>query len=234
MMNEKLVELLKDTIQLLPRNYEQESFFVVDKTNLLWLEDAIFETEMISVTKMWHYYNDYYRVELLDFCTNKHFYKILGLLLMNSILYDKVITINLKNQTSFIKQIRIGNGAASSLSEGLAQQPIQYNYWAKKIASKHPFQENTVFPNFHLLMNEDELITEISWNERNILHINGSNKVLADLAALLLNIGNPANHRDEIVLECAEGFGGVSSSSVEIRFWLPGSFGWNDDSGILS
>ncbi len=54
---------------------------------------------------------------------------------------------------------------------------------------------------------------------------------LVHMAALLLDIGNEHNEQGEIVLENPlYGVGGVSQLSLEVRFWLPGSFGFYTNS----
>lgn len=45
-------------------------------------------------------------------------------------------------------------------------------------------------------------------------------------AEVLLNLSQPWNKRVEVNLEGPFGFGGVEPDSAEVRFWLPGSAGW--------
>jgi len=79
-----------------------------------------------------------------------------------------------------------------------------------------------------LLTNKEEcLVTEEEWENRDTLIITGSDLGMILLAELLLNISNPKQENNEFDLECENGFRGIGPGSVEVKFWLPGSIGWN-------
>ena len=205
--------------------------FMFTKTNLPKLEGNNIDTNEIIVTKMWHHYNDSHRVEMLDVSCTKKQYQILRLLFLDYLFNRIDILINLTNDASIIKKIRIGNKTNNDKKEfGLIQKNIAYNYWTSEISHRYPFQDLKTFPNFNLTNDEDKsMITEADWANRDCLQISGDDDTLAKVAELFLNIGHNDNTLDEIVLETAVGYGGVSHGSVEVRFWLLGSIGYNEN-----
>jgi hypothetical protein len=52
---------------------------------------------------------------------------------------------------------------------------------------------------------------------------------MARLTELLLDASRPSSQVNEFHLEGEGGFRGVAPFSCEVRLWLPGSFGWNDE-----
>ena len=205
--------------------------FVFTKANLPTLEDSNINLSSITITKKWHCYNDSYRIEMLDFSMNKFHHSLIGLLILESLFYRKSIVIKIDNDNSEIKFIRIGDDFDYFEKKfGLIQENKAYNYWPSELRHRYPLIDLTEFPNFNLLhFDEKSCITEEDWNTRNCLQISGSDNVMATLAELFLNIGHNDNTLDEIVLESAVGYGGVSHGSVELRFWLPGSIGYNEN-----
>ena len=204
--------------------------FLFTKNSLPKLEENNIDTNEIIITKMWHHYNDYHRIEMLDVSCTKKQYHILGLLILDYLFNRKDILISLTNDVSVIKKIRIGNKTDNDKKDfGLIQEIIVYNYWPAEISHRYPFQDLKTFPNFNLTSDEDKsMITEADWASRDCLQISGDDDTLAKVAALFLNIGHSDNTLDEVVLESAVGYGGVSHGSVEVRFWLPGSIGYNE------
>ena len=75
-------------------------------------------------------------------------------------------------------------------------------------------------------------MTDEDWDARDTVVGFGSAEGTAQLAALLLDIGNPRCVPDEFQLEGESGFRGVAPLSAEVSLWLPGSVGWMDDYGL--
>lgn len=237
-MSNKLFELFQNIYNQLPDDFEQEEEFVFGTGNLPNLVDTVFETEMICIKKVGKSYGDYYKVETLEFLTNKKFYRILGLLLIETVINNKSVVLNLINEESYIKQIKFGYNYLDTYKiSGLIEKPIEYRYWAEEVIQKNPYSfgkvEERFFPHFHILPDEDNLcITDEQWNCRNVLEIGGDSKTLIRLAEMFLDIGNPKSKLDEFVLESFVGFRGVAPGSAEITFWLPNSLLWTAELNI--
>ena len=229
MFNKMNNNLYNDILAKLHIKFDDDKF-VFTKNNLPLLENKNIDTKEIIITKMWHHFNDSYRVEMLDISCSKKQYQILGLLMLDYLFNRKDILISPTNDASTIKKIRIGNKTENDKKKfGLIQENISYNYWPSEISHRYPFQDLKTFPNFNLINNEDKsMITEADWASRDCLQISGDDETLAKVAELFLNIGHNDNTLDEVVLESPVGYGGVSHGSVEVRFWLPGSIGYNE------
>lgn len=208
----------------LPVNFGDEKF-IFNNSHFPLSTNSNLITDEVIITKKWHYYNDTYRIEMLDISTQKAIYKILGLFIIETLFTQKQILIHLNNEASFIKHIRIGN--THPINGLLHHQNTALHYWAAEVYGRYPFQNTATLPNFYLThLEERSIISEQDWISRDTLHINGTDESLALLAELLLNIGHEKNDIDEVVLESNVGYGGVSAGSVEIRFWLPNSIGF--------
>ena len=220
-------DLYKNLINKFPNHNEDKFVFNLD--HLPKLESNVVEIKEIIIEKHWHYYNDFHRIEMLDFSAEKEIYSTIGCLILDYLFHKKDIEINLTNENSIIKKIRIGD--KSNYFEkhfGLIHENKAFNYWPAEIKHHNPFQDLAIFPNFNLTNDDDKsMITEEDWASRNCLQISGNDEVLATLAELFLNFGHKQNDIDEIALESAVGYGGVSAGSVEVRFWLPGSIGYS-------
>lgn len=231
-MQEALISLFDNICRQLPHNFEQEEAFLFNSAILPTLDAITFDTNMICILKRKHTYNDTYRIEHLDFHTNKQFYTILGLLLLQAVFKNTSITLNLTNQESFIKQIKFGYDLNIYKKwNGLVEQPIYWEYWAWRITTRHYYYKEIreeFYPCFYLQPDaENPCITDEEWERKNVLEIAGNSEVLVGLAQLLLNIGNKESSINEIVFESTPGYQAVAEGSVEMTLWLPGSIGWD-------
>lgn len=237
-MLETLISSFDDISRQLPQNFEQEEAFLFDSAILPALDAITFDTNMICILKRKNTYNDTYRIEHLDFHTNKQFYTILGLLLLQAVFKNTSITLNLTNQESFIKQIKFGyDFNITKKWNGLVERPIHWEYWAQRITARHYYykeiRKEEFYPCFYLLPDaENPCITDEEWERKNVLEIAGNSEVIVGLAQLLLNIGNKESTIDEIIFESAPGYQAVATGSVEMTLWLPGSIGWDYKTSI--
>jgi hypothetical protein len=85
-----------------------------------------------------------------------------------------------------------------------------------------------------LLTDREELggANDDDWAKRDTVVRFGSAWGTVRLAAFLLDIGNSECTADEFQLGGETGFRGVAPLSAEARFWLPGSFGWENSYGL--
>jgi hypothetical protein len=70
------------------------------------------------------------------------------------------------------------------------------------------------------LTNDEVLITEHEWRDRNVVHGFGDIYASARFAALLLDLGLRESRLREANLESSPGFRSVSDFSAEVRLWL--------------
>ncbi len=216
----------KDLANKIP-NFNEDRF-VFDTNNVVLTENTI-TTSSIIITKKWHCYNDCHRVEALDISANKDFYFLLGTKILEYLFHKKNSIISIKNSNSTLHYIKIGDQSSYPNHFGLQQNNLAYNYWPAAIIHRYPFQNAKVMPDFHLVHFDENksCITETDWKTRDCLQISGNDDVMASIAELFLNIAHPQNDLDEICLETAAGYGGVSATSVEVTFWLPNSIGFS-------
>ena len=110
----------------------------------------------------------------------------------------------------------------------LSMRPVSLDYWPEQ---RGPFpgsgdDRRREEPLFGLTdENGDEPLNEEQFDRRNTLVGFGSSEQLAWLARLLLDIGNPSTERNEFNLEYG---GGAADAGVQVRFLLPGPFGWGN------
>ena len=89
---------------------------------------------------------------------------------------------------------------------------------------------NRALPAFALMTKRGEPINKSDWQERDLLHCAGSDAGNVRLASMLLDFGHPNEDSDQrIALEGESGNGGVYRDSPEVKFLLPGSWGWSGE-----
>lgn len=78
----------------------------------------------------------------------------------------------------------------------------------------------------HVLLTDRDRYASYGEADRDTLVGFGSDAGAWCFAKVLLDLSQPWNERVEVNLEGPFGFGGVEPDSAEVRFWLPGSDGW--------
>lgn len=185
------------------------------------------------IKKRYHDYDSHYRADSLHFFSNKITYKLLGLAILSIVFHqdcEKMI-IKIINENSDIKNLIIKYDFRhdSKGVEGYIAKPFRFEYFFSEI-KRFPW-ENLQLQSFDLplffLTNEDEsIIKDEDWQNRDTLIITGSSSGLVRISTLLLDMSNSGQVQDEFDLENELGVAGVGHGSAEAKFWLPGSLGW--------
>lgn len=219
----------KNILTQLPHDFSAESeeeillnanFFKKIKTSSLFTKDIV-------IQKTYHYYDNLYRAELLDFYFTEETCRTLGIFLLH-FLFDsnKECVLQLTNPHSFVKKIKL----VCINDHYRAQLQMQSFLYQPLAIDKYEFiqiPDPLACPRF-FLSTEENINDMTQWEtHRNELIIQGTMKTLISLAESLLNLGIKAQVTKERQLETSLGFGGVHPNSAEVIFWLPNSFNWN-------
>ena len=178
------------------------------------------------------------RVESFDFYAHKKSYTYLGVIMLELLFSDlSYLEIKVLNTQSEIRQFFVYIDRAYSYTPFLAVDQKEtyksFEYFSANI-DRYPFRHHSGsenLPTFHFsCSNYHDIYTKdrIEKADQLILSVPVSGLVL--VAELFLNIGRIENKQNEICLENPlYGFGGVSQTSIEARFWLPNSLGFYTD-----
>lgn len=178
-------------------------------------------TKQISISKIYHYYNEIYRIELARCSTTAAGYFHLGLLILQAIFQQQQICIELTDSESFIQKIYIMPQPNTHYL--LSHSAREWHYVHE---SMQEFRENQKQFNlkFNFLLSTDQEQFSQDWEkDRKILYFADTIDNLAYLAHFFFNFAHPDNQRDEIDFESDVGFGGIQPGSVEMSFVLPSS-----------
>ena len=177
------------------------------------------------------------RVESFDLYAYKKGYTTLGIILLELLFsHQSYIEINISNNQSEIRQLfvyvdRNNNSVLFPFLKVEQKETFKsFEYFPKKI-DRYPFADifdNNSISSFHFsCSNYQDIHTKDRIEKADQLILSTSISGLVLIAELFLNIGRIGNKQDEICLENPlYGFGGVSQTSIEARFWLPNSFGF--------
>jgi hypothetical protein len=184
-----------------------------------------------------------HKIDGIDGYAFKEVFVKIGVLLLE-LLFSKQVYLEFKinHPQSEIKQLffylnkEFKNKYSSFLKIEQPETYDSFEYFAQRV-DKFPFSKlpnNTrevlkeALPNFYLGSSEDPYLHSEEYIKKadqliTVLSVDG----LVQLAELFLDIGNSNNTQTEICLENPlYGFGGTDQRSIEIRFWLPDSFGF--------
>ena len=190
-------------------------------------------TDRIHIRKARHDYGGYYLADSLWIQAEKEVYRQWGLLILATLFHpdQPSVTLQLTHPTSDIKRIRMLNPTSvEPTAPGYHTRPYAFTYYAEEPRRplwQYPHPSVWDLPSFHLTTENEMPITDADWRERDTIVGFGGDVACVRLAELLLNIGIAENTAVEYVLEGDGGYRAVGIHSVEIRFFLPGSLGWD-------
>lgn len=179
------------------------------------------------------------RVDSLWLYTNKRTLRLLALLIFSKVFHSspREIRLHLSHQSSDIRVIRLDwNGEIDrwwATLPDLESRPYRYTYWPSAV-TRFPLAGSKIDPRFLpilALTNEEDSIgpSESDWASRNVLKCAGSVSGNILLARVLLDASLQQFTENELALETELGFGGAGHGSAELRIFLPGSLGWDDE-----
>lgn len=111
--------------------------------------------------------------------------------------------------------------------EGLHTQPHAVVYYPSAVAAFPLADRPSPLPGIQLTDSGERRAGFGDDDDRGAMVGFGSDAGGWRFAEVLLNLSQAWNQRVEVELEGAFGFGGVAPDSAEVRFWLPGSAGWD-------
>lgn len=173
----------------------------------------------------------------IDCYAYKQTYIRLGLLLFEFLFSDKpYLELHIPHEKSNIRQFFVYLNRTNTHNPFLKVEQLEsysaYDYWSQEI-EKFPFTnlESKYLPCFYLGCSDQQFqFSEQRVAKSDQLIMVVSAESLINCAELFLSIGNEQNTQTEICLENPlYGFGGVQEKSMDIRFWLPNSFGFYTD-----
>jgi hypothetical protein len=174
------------------------------------------------------------KVDRLQFFARRSTYRELGLLALSVVFHPRGSRVHvvLGNPSSDIKNLIIEYRGSTPRVSGHQTIPWKFSFSSERIET-HPWtRQNPTdlfsLPRFTVTNLKEFVVTEDQWASRDTVIGFGNDDASVRLAALLLNIGSPANETTEIVLEGEGGFRGVGVRSAEAAFYLPGSLAWPD------
>jgi hypothetical protein len=113
--------------------------------------------------------------------------------------------------------------------EGLHTQPHAAVYYPGVVGAFPLADQPPPLPSLRLTDRAQRVAGFGDDDDRDTIQGFGSDIGAWRFAEVLLNLSQPWSKRVEVNLEGPSGFGGAAPDSAEVRFWLPGSDGWNPD-----
>jgi hypothetical protein len=173
-------------------------------------------------------------VDFIQVHAHRETYRALGLFVFAGLLAPgpRRFELALTHPDSQVRRIILDTSYRKDHWAGLLTEPREIAYLPAP-RSRHPLQD--VKAALHELpavsLTDPEGFSDRDWPGdpvRDTLMGFGGDVGAHLMGELLLDISQAWNETAEYELEGPYGFGGVAPSSAEIRFWLPGGFGWVD------
>ena len=206
---------------------------VLDSNSLPRLPGRL-RTNRILFRKAIHSYGTAYRVDSVQLFAGPRVLRLLGLAALSKLFHTEPskITIDFTHPDSEIRTLvlQLDPAVLQGNPTGYSWSPASFRYWPTEVA-KHPWIDDGAvswdLPLVYLTNEEDCVVTEAQWHNRDSLHGLGTDRGFVHFAELCLNAGCPWNDVREFELEGEAGFRGVAPTSAELRIFLPESDHWN-------
>lgn len=187
------------------------------------------DSPSIEVRKTFHFIDDCYRTDVLNFRAKKTTYRYFGLAMLAVVFCPELrqLEVRLTNDDTEIKSIRVTYpGTTPRAVYNYLTVPYSFQYRSEVLEEnpwKGNYQDHTL-PDFKLQYSGPHSWEH--WDERDVIVGFGNDDATVRLASMLLSFGEPGNKRAVVKLETSAGYGGVSRLSAEVRFHLPSSKQW--------
>lgn len=193
-------------------------------------------TDQLILTKTTHNWHPAWRVDTVWMQAQRRTCRRLGLLILAVVFHElpAQVHVALTHPRSDIKHLIIEYAYLSEDHGGYLTRPYAFAYTPQE-TERHPWYHRPWswrlpdLPVFVITNMDDLVITPEDWERRDTVRGCGSDAASVLFAELLLNAGCPENPVTEYELEGEGGFRGVGEQSAEMRIFLPGSLGWNDE-----
>jgi len=194
------------------------------------------ESNDLGLIKSLHYYNDCFRTDRLTFFAKKEAYQDLALLFLSVAFNPEAppVSMHLRNRVSEIRQIAISCvRIESGVVEGYEKRPLRFEYVAREIESRHPWEcvlsrmPSHQLPSFELTQSGKDG-QSCSWEDRDSIQCRFGDEGHVLFAELLLNMSRQRNQTTEIDLESVgRRWPALGAFSAEVRLCLPGAPSWH-------
>lgn len=173
-------------------------------------------------------------VDYIQVHAHRETYRALGLFIMAGLLAPgpRRFELALTHPASQVRRIILDTSYRESYWAGLLTEPREIAYLPAP-RKGYPLGDLQAAPRQlpSVSLTDREGMADRDWPGdpvRDTLTGFGSDLGAYQVGELLLDISQAWNETAEYTLEGPYGFGGVAPRSAEIRFWLPGGFGWVD------
>ncbi len=231
-----LETIYSDLASRLPIQTDGDESITLSSENLP-LPPSKMTTDNLYILKGEHFYNDWFRVDMLGFYAYKETYQRLGLLILSAIFHRvPKIEVRLNHPHSQINSLSVQpHHNIKEWLTGYHTQPLAFEYHPKT-AYLHPFNcfncqiNPRDLPCFELSNSKKLNFTDEDWKERDTVKIFGSDAGLVIFAELLLNASLTEGEETEFALESESGgYRAVGISSAEAILYLPGHLAWTEE-----
>lgn len=189
---------------------------------------ALMTSLAIQMRKSYHFIDDCWRVDVVNFKTDKMVYRHLAFSILAVVFCQDLPQLEIRLLSeSDIKTIRISYpGKTPRAVFNYLTVPHSFEYHPTEL-DENPWTgkfPQRALPDFKLQYSGARDWEH--WDNRDLLVGFGNDDTSVRLADMLLNLSRPSNSRNLVRLETGAGYGGVSKLSAEARFHLPESTSW--------
>ena len=202
----------------------------IDADELPLLGDVV-ECRSVIVRKAVRTYDDYFKADVLDFSATREGYRLVVGAMLCALLHltTETLTIKLANAKSTIDLLRIRRPNARHADLGLR---VDRRSFTLTVSRAEALEELIAIapqqkPRF-LLIDDDSSNSARSWENRHCVRVEATEKASILLVSALMDYIRHGEAERELALFGSPRTGAESlgPGSAEVRFWLPGGFGW--------
>lgn len=191
------------------------------------------ECRSIVIQKAIRTYDDYFRADVLDFSATRDGYGLLAATMLSVLLHgaSESVSIRVTHPSSAIDVIRVLR--PTSVIEGLGLRMDRTGFvltTSRDEAVEALIAADPIGKPGFLLYEEDLPAQAHRWADRHRVRLEASDTAFALLVSALLDYSSHGDPERELALfgPPRTGAEALRAGSAEVRFWLPGGFGWFD------
>ncbi len=212
---------------------EEQTHIILNPANCKQAPEEL-ESERLKIIAwpLGHSYGDSARFDVIHFFADKETYRALGLLIFSAVFHpNTIVTLHLRHPETKVERLVVVYECSTPekpLPNELVKTPAAFSYWPKPPESRHPlywgkrWERDSIdrLPMLDFTNQHGQCVNAQDFAARNVVCGFGGALGSATVAALLLDIGLPANADAEFSLEAAPGYQSVRPGSAEARFWV--------------
>lgn len=167
-----------------------------------------------------------FRIDGVDWIGRKRVFQSLALVVLASTFYQKAVSIHFTHDKSEVKKLVIQADSGFRLSEisGAFTKLMKFEYWPEQAFRERfdEFDNKYAYPSFSLSNENDIIVTDEDWKNRDVVYGFGSLDGLVYMSQFLLDISRPSAKHREYVFEGEGLFRRISPMSHMARFFVEG------------